>query len=961
MNLKNYTLKQKEYIEELDSTGYYFVHNKTKAKVFYLENKDEIKTFSIGFRTPPKDSTGVAHIVEHTVLSGSRKYRTKEPFMDLVNSSLQTFLNAMTFPDKTIYPIATRNSKDFYNLMDVYLDAVFYPRIYEEEKIFYQEGWHYEMEDLDSPIKYNGVVYNEMRGAYSDPDDQVSEIISEALHPGSTYSHDSGGNPHHIPDLTYEDFLNFHKKYYHPSNSYIFLNGAMDIEEVLKYIDQEYLGNFDYLEVNSKINEGQRENKIEVLDKTYSIGAGEKEENKSYYVYGLTLGPSTSPMDRFMRSILQDIIIESDSSILKDKFLESGLCEDYFSQVSTSISQDFFIVGKNGDGKSLDKFVKIIEDGLRQAVEEKIDQDLVAATLNSFEFSTKDLGIHKGVLLNISCLRSWLYDASPIEALKYKDTLAYIKDNIDKGIVEEYIKEKILNNPRKIQLTVRPNPGEFLEKDIIQEEKLRAYKESLSQEEKENLVKKTQDLFEYQTKLDSKEDKATIPKLDLKDISKGVSHLDTEVIKDGDRDLVFTRAFTNGIYNMTMSFDLKNIKAEELFYVSVVFDLLGSLDTENYSYKDLNNQVDIHTGGISFSPAIYQNPKTLAYKVQGNLRGRAMEDKIDKYLDLVEEIIFRTKFEKPKRIKDLLLAEKADIEASIEQGGHTLIASEVASMLDDSADVTNMLGGRKYLFHLKKVLKDLDQDPKSVLEKLDQTYKKIFNQNLTLSLAGKDEYLEKTKTWLEKIENKLSPFDQVFAYERGDLKSIALKSSSNVCYVSDGFKLQDFGIDASGVQRVLAKIISGDYLHTQIRAKGGAYGAGISINPNGNVTTYSYRDPNLDKTFDTYDKIGDYLRDLDLDQRDLADFIIATMNQFDPPTTPSQYPTIALARYFTEFGEDDLAKMKDQALTTTLSDIKAYKEVFDQAKDKKVYGVLGSKELIEKSKRDFEEIKTMND
>ncbi len=961
MNLKNYTLKEKAYIEELDSTGYYFIHNKTKAKVFYLENTDEIKTFSIGFRTPPKDSTGVAHIVEHTVLSGSRKYRTKEPFMDLVNSSLQTFLNAMTFPDKTIYPIASRNVKDFYNLMDVYLDAVFYPRIYEEEKIFYQEGWHYEMEDLDSPIKYNGVVYNEMRGAYSDPDDQVSEIISEALHPGSTYSHDSGGNPHHIPDLTYEDFLNFHKKYYHPSNSYIFLNGAMDIEEVLAYIDEEYLGNFDYLEVNSKINQGQSENKIEILDKTYSIGAGEKEENKAYYVYGLTLGPSTSPMDRFMRSILEDIIIESDSSILKDKFLESGLCEDYFSQVSTSISQDFFIVGKNGDGKSLDKFVKIIEDGLKQAVEEKIDQDLLAATLNSFEFSTKDLGIHKGVLLNISCLRSWLYDASPIEALKYKDTLAHIKENLDKGIVEEYIEEKILNNPRKIQMTVRPKPGEFLEKDKGQEEKLRAYKESLSQEEKENLVKETQDLFEYQTKLDSKEDKATIPKLDLKDISPGVSHLDTEVIKDGDKDLVFTRAFTNGIYNMTMSFDLKNIKAADLPYVSVVFDLLGSLDTENYSYKDLNNQVDIHTGGISFSPAIYQNPKTLAYKVQGNLRGRTMEDKIDKYLDLVEEIIFRTKFDNPKRIKDLLLAEKADIEASIEQGGHILIASEIASMLDDSADVTNILGGRKYLFELKKVLKDLDQDPQAVLEKLNETYKRIFNENLTISLAGKDEYLEKTKTWLEKIQGDLSSFDQVFAYERGDLKSIALKSSSNVCYVSDGFKLQDFGIEADGVQRVLAKIISGDYLHTQIRAKGGAYGAGISINPNGNVTTYSYRDPNLDKTFDTYDKIGDYLEDLDLDQRDLADFIIATMNQFDPPTTPSQYPTIALARYFTGFGEEDLAKMKDQALKTTISDIKAYKEVFDQAKNKKVYGVMGSKELIEKSTRTFDQIKTMND
>ncbi|MDO5028062.1 MAG: insulinase family protein [Bacillota bacterium] len=961
MNVKNYTVKEKEYIEELETTAYYLVHNKTQAKVLYLENQDQIKTFSIGFRTPPKDSTGVAHIVEHTVLSGSRKYKTKEPFMDLVNSSMQTFLNAITFPDKTIYPIASRNDKDFHNLMDVYLDAVFYPSIYEEKKIFDQEGWHLEMEDLDGPLVYNGVVYNEMRGAYSDPDGQVIELLPAGLYPQSTYAHDSGGNPHHIPDLTYENFLDFHRTYYHPSNSYIFLNGKMDIEEVLAYIDQEYLANFDYLEVDSKVDPGRTLETKESLDMTYSIGADEDPANKAYYVYGVKLGQSTSPLDRFMKSILEDIIIDSDSSILKDKFLQSGLCQDYYAQATTSINQDLFILGKNGDGNKLEDFVKIIEEGLKEAVKKGIDKDLLAATLNSYEFSKKDLGIHKGVLLNISVLRSWLYDGSPIEALKYKESLAYIKDNLDQGIVEKYIEDRILNNGHKIQMTIRANPGEFAEKDQAQKEKLASYKESLSQEEKEDLVKATQDLFAYQTKEDSKEAKATIPRLELADISPGVSKLDSQIKDLGDQTLIFTKAFTSSVYHMTMSFDLKNLVKEDLAYAAVVLDLLGSLDTENYSYKDLNNQIDINTGGINFSPASYQNPKTLAYKIQGNLKGRAMEDKIDSYLDLVEEIIFRTKFDNTKRIKDLLLAEKSDMEASIEQGGHSLVVSEVASMMDDSADLRNILGGRKFLFALRKILKDLDQDPDQVRANLERVYKKIFNKKITLSIAGEESYADKSQAWLEKIQDQLTDFEEIFAYQREDIKSLALKSSSNVCYVSDGFNLKDYGIEAMGSQRVLAKIISGDYLHTQIRAKGGAYGAGLSISPNGNVTSYSYRDPNLDKTFETYDKIGDYLENLDLEERELVDFIIATMNQFDPPTTASQYANMALARYFTDFGHEELSVMKDQAIKTKVADIKAYKDLFNKVLGKKFYAVMGSKDLIEGSQRNFQEEKLMNE
>ncbi len=341
-NIKNYELIKKEFVEELNSTAYHLRHLKTKGEVLYLENDDEIKTFGIGFRTPPVDSTGVAHIVEHCVLSGSRKYRTKEPFMDMVNSSMQTFLNAMTYPDKTIYPIATRNKKDFFNLMDVYLDAVFYPRIKDVKEIFLQEGWHLELESPEDELKYNGVVYNEMRGAYSDADGQVQEVLAHNLHPNSTYDHDSGGDPHEIINLSYEDFIDFHKRYYHPSNSYIFLNGKMDLEKVLGYIDREYLGEFDYQDPNSDIimNEPFKESKK--LEAFYSVGKDDEIENKSYFAYGVDLGTSTSPMDNFMRAILTDILIDSDSSILSDPLLESKLGEDYYSLTSSSLPLDLY-------------------------------------------------------------------------------------------------------------------------------------------------------------------------------------------------------------------------------------------------------------------------------------------------------------------------------------------------------------------------------------------------------------------------------------------------------------------------------------------------------------------------------------------------------------------------------------------------------------------------------------------
>ena len=951
---KNYELLGKEFVEELNSTAYHLKHKKTKAEVLYIENGDEIKTFGIGFRTPPVDSTGVAHIVEHCVLSGSRKYKTKEPFMDMVNSSMQTFLNAMTYPDKTIYPIATRNEKDFYNLMDVYLDAVFYPRITEVKEIFEQEGWHLELENPEGELKYNGVVYNEMRGAYSDADGQVHELLAHHLHPGSTYDHDSGGDPHEIINLTYENFIGFHKRYYHPSNSYIFLNGKMDVEKVLEYIDEEYLSDFEYQDPDSNIIMNEAFTGMKRLEDFYSVGKDDDIENKSYFAYGVDLGLSTSADDNFMRAILTDILIDSDSSILSDPLLESKLGEDYYSMTSSSLPLDLHIIAKGTDGEKLDEFINLIDTKLQEAVENGIDRDLIDATLNSYEFNLKELGMHRGVILGITALRGWLYGNSPLDSLKFKETLERIKSKIDDGFIENYIKEKILNNPQKIHLVVNPKPGMFQEKDEKVKEELAKYKESLSEDEINKLIENTNNLFEYQLQKDSKEDRDTIPKLQLEDISPGVRKLNvSEYEKDGIKSF-FTDEFTNEIYYTAFAFDLKNLTAEEIPYAGLIRDLLTSVDTENYGFKDLNNQIDIHTGGINFSTSTFEDNNSPEYAAVMTINGRATPDKIEKFLELLEEILLNSKFEDVNRIKDVLIMTKADLESNIEQSGHSLISSEVNSMMNDAIDLSNIMGGRKYLFFIRDIIEQLEENPDEVLKNIQDIHKKIFNKKFLLSVAGERKWYEETINWAVEFKERLANFENSLIFNREDISSIALTSSSNVVYVSDGFNYLDYDEKFNGKMRVLGRIISGDYLHTQIRAKGGAYGAGIALNNKGNVVTYSYRDPNLDDTFTVYDEIYKYLEDLELTQEELTNYIISTMNQFDPPITPSQYAFLAITRYLTKMNVEDLEKLKREAIETKPEDIKNYARMFKDSLDKKFYGVLGSKELIEKSEREYE-------
>lgn len=954
MEIKNYTLLGEEFIESLNSRVYSLEHDETKARVLYIENDDEIMTFGIGFKTPPKDSTGVAHILEHCVLSGSRKYRTKEPFMSLINSSMQTFLNAMTFPDKTIYPVATRNEKDFFNLMDVYLDAVFYPRIAEVPEIFKQEGWRYELEDNNSDLKINGVVYNEMRGAYSDSDSQVFEQFSK-LHPESTYDLDSGGYPFDIPDLTYENFLDFHKKYYNPSNSYIFLNGKMDIKKVLEYIDSEYLSNFSYKKPESLIELGESFEEPRCISLDYSVGKDDPTDNKAYYVYGVELGLGENLEDRIMAKVLSDIILESDSSILKDELLESGLAEDYFTYVSENYFQDLFIVAKGASGDDLEKFVFLIEKKLRDAYSQGIDKKLIESVINQYEFKAKEFGIHKGVILGISALASWLYGTDPIDSLKLIETLDSLKEKIDDGYLEKYIHERILNNTQKIYILSSPKQGLFSEKDRELKEKLEEYKKSLDEYEIDKLISDTRKLTEYQLKEDTKEDKDTIPKLTKDDISKGVLHLNTKV-EENEFPSIYTDEFTNGIIYFNLAFNIKNLTKEELKLVPMVTSLIGSLDTENYSYKDLNTEIDIHTGGIGIRPGITQIKDKDEFYLNTVVSGRALSEKTEKLLELTEEIILRTKFENKKRIKDLLTIDRSNFESYIEQSGNSFAMNEVSAMIDKSSYTSNILGGLSYYNNLKNLLDNFDD---STISDLKSVYEKLFTNKITLSVAGDKEEYQKINNWANKLYRDLPEFSENLEINIENFNSIAYKNASNVDYVSQGFDFKNLGYTDSGKMRVMTRILSGEYLHTQIRAKGGAYGAGITIQNRKNITTFSYRDPNLDKTIEVYQNIPEFLENLNISEKEVTDFIIASMNQFDPPITPMMYSAIALSRYMSGFGEKELEKMKEEAINTTLSDIKSFSEIFRKAEDIKT-AVIGSEEIIENSEFEFEREEFLN-
>lgn len=971
MNIGNktngFTLLRKEVVDELNGTFHLFTHDVTKAKLIYIASDDEDKVFGVGFRTPPEDSTGVAHIIEHSVLNGSKKYRTKEPFMDLIKGSLQTFLNAMTYPDKTLYPIASRNDADFHNLMDVYLDAVFNPSIYEKREVFLQEGWHYHILDEKDPIAYKGVVYNEMRGATSSAEDQVEYAIQETLYPDSPYGKNSGGDPYAITDLTYDAFMDFHKRYYHPSNAYLYLYGDMDLEEALHHIQDGYLAHYDYLDIDSTLPSQKRYTETQHINYAYSVATGDPTENKDFLVYSVLLDENQSMKDMIAKEVLSEILVDSQASPLKIALLKAGIGEDVYSITYGIKEAPFSIVAKNTSSKRKEEFVDIIETALKEMVENGVDAQLLEAQLNKVEYTLRETGGHatKGLVYFINSFDTWLYDKDPLLALRYNDALVDLRKEAKDGYFERYIAHHFLDNPHKVILTATPSEGLNAERDKEVEASLKAYKERLSTEELESLIYSNHQLLAMQNREDTPEEKATIPRLSLDDIEPKFKPAPREVLSLNEATLLYHDLFTSNINYLELAFDIEHLSEEEMSLASLLSELIGSMNTENFTYEALSTETFLHTGGIYLGPtAINDGVDPSKFHRKLMVSGKAIgEEKSKKMLDLMLEQFQKTDFTDRERFLEVVKQMKSRLEMGIYDSGHAITMNRVASYFSASSKCNELINGLDFFFFIQDLEKHFDEKYDTVLAQIQSLYKKVFSRtklviNLTAERDDFEALLPAITSFTEAFPaTSYEPVELTFEPER---KNEGIKSSANVQYVAKGYDFRKLGYNYSGAMTVTGQILSTNYLHSEIRAKGGAYGAGVRFARAGSLTTFSYRDPNLLQTIAVYDGMAEYLENLAMDQSELEASIIGIIGRLDPPVTNRSKGSLDLNMYLANRSYEQISETIDQARATTLDDLRQYASLLKESMDENYLCVLGNADTIEEHRDVFNTMVSLN-
>lgn len=797
-DLAEYEILDEHRVEDVQSDGFILRHKKSGARIAILSNNDDNKVFYIGFRTPPEDETGVPHIIEHTTLCGSKKFPVKDPFIELAKGSLNTFLNAMTYPDKTVYPVASCNDQDFKNLMDVYLDAVFNPNITKYEEIFKQEGWHYELTGKDDELKINGVVYNEMKGAYSSPDEVLSSQIYRSLFPDNTYSKDSGGNPEYIPKLTYEAYLDFYHKYYHPSNSYIYLYGDMDVVERLEWLDKEYLSLYDYKKVNSEINKQPAFDEIKNVEAQYSITMDDSQENKTYLSYNRVVGDSLDEMLYQAFDVLDYALVSSPGAPVKQALIDAGIGDDVYGSYDAGILQPVFsFVAKNANASQADEFESIIESTLKEVVKTGINKEALLAGINSseFKFREADFGqFPKGLLFGLNCLDSWLFDdMKPFIHLECLGTFAKLRKAVDTDYFEKLIQEYLLDNTHGSSVTVKPKRGLGNEREEALAKELSDYKASLSDEEIKKLIEDTEHLKKYQEEPSSDEDLRKLPMLTRADMKKNAmpfSNIEDELL---DVKVVRHDIESNGIDYISFLFDAGDFAQSELGYLGFFTNALGLVSTEKYSYTDLANATNIYTGGISTGTASHPDIKdrnNFVFKFEVKLK--VLEKNLDKALELMEQMLLTSDFTDTKRLGELVAQIKARLQANLSSSGHLVAAMRSMSSFSRYALYQDELKGVAFYRSICRIEKELSESPKSVSDKLAAIAKKLFARNrMLISFTGNNEAYGNAKPSLEKV---IAGFNKMSAV--GNQAEVHFNTAKEAF------------IDASQIQYVAKQVIS---------------------------------------------------------------------------------------------------------------------------------------------------------
>lgn len=966
-DLKTYEIQEQRDVKELNSVGVVLKHKKTGARIFLLSNDDNNKVFCIGFRTPPKDSTGLPHILEHSVLCGSEKFPVKDPFVELVKGSLNTFLNAMTYPDKTVYPVASCNEKDFQNLMDVYMDAVLNPNIYREEKIFRQEGWHYELEKEEGPLTINGVVYNEMKGVYSSPESILDRYIQKILYPDNCYTEESGGDPEVIPQLTYEQFLDFHRTYYHPSNSYIYLYGDMDMEEKLRWLDQEYLSHYEKKEIQSAIPLQKPFEKPVEEEIFYSITAEESEENATYLSVNTVVGTDLDPNLYMAFQILEYALINVPGAPLKQALLDAGIGQDILGGYENGILQPYFsIVAKGVEKDQKGEFLAVLKGTLRKLADSGLDKKSLLSGINYFEFRSReaDYGTApKGLMYGLQSMDSWLYDGDPMMHLQYGPVFEYLKQGVENGYFENLIREYLLDNPSEAVIVVSPKKNLTAEKEAALAAQLEAYRKSLSTEERKRLIEETRALKAYQDEPSPKEELEKIPLLKRSDIGREAEKLvweETEV--DGIK-VIRHEMFTSGIGYLKLLFGTDTVPVEDLPYVGLLKSVLGYVDTEHYSYGELSSEIYLNSGGINFSVTSYPNlerPEDFTGVFVADVK--VLYEKLDFGFGILKEILTGSVLDDEKRLGEILGETRSRAKMKIENAGHSAAVSRATSYFSPTAAYNELTGGISYYHFLEKTAREFDSRKQEIIGKLKEVCGKLFTRdNLLVSYTAGEPGFDQLDGQVRAFADSLPHAGQErypFTWIRGN-KNEGFKTSSQVNYVARCGNFRDKGFAYTGALKILKVILSYDYLWLNIRVKGGAYGCMSGFGRSGEGFLVSYRDPNVRETNEIYEGVVEYLEHFQVDERDMTKFVIGTISALDTPLTPSIKGSLGLSAYLSGVTQEMIQEEREQVLEAGVEDIQALAKIVQAMLEEDAICVIGNEEKIESAKELFGETKNL--
>lgn len=974
-----YELVKGEFVSEVNSFALTLRHKLSQARVLVFSNEDENKVFNIGFRTPPKDATGVPHIIEHTVLCGSRNFPAKDPFVELVKGSLNTYLNATTYPDKTMYPVASCNDKDFQNLMHVYMDAVFYPNIYRYQEIFKQEGWHYELESKEDEITYNGVVYNEMKGAYSSEESVLERFVMNSLFPDNTYGQESGGDPKCIPDLTYEDYLDFHRKYYHPSNSYIYLYGDMDVEERLRFMDENYLKHFPAITVDSQIPLQQPFAKMKDLTKSYAVAKDADCSEKTYYAYAAAMDVTLDPQVCRAFELLSYVLVEMPGAPLKQALLDAGIGSDIDVDFCDILRQSYFaITTKNAKAGQKQEFYQIIRSTLEKLVKEGIDRKTLEAAINGTEFREREAdygSIPKGLLYSIRTFKTWLYDDDqPYTSLCYENYYTFLRQQLKTNYYENLIQKYLLDNPHAVLVEMAPEPGLSIKAEEETKEKLRRYKESLSQEELEQLIADTKALKKYQEEPTPKEVLEKIPMLKREDIGKKVQpYYNDEKQIDGIKTM-HHNVPTNDIIYLRMFFDIGQWE-EYLPQISFLTTLLGYMNTKKHTYAEFDTETNFYTGGIAADVDIYcQNHSSDDYCLKFEVRTKVLRSQLKAALDLMAEMMFDTLFTDEKHLREVVAEGRSRLKVRLLSSGHQAAASRAVSCFSKSAWLNDHYIGIGYYEYLAKLDEHFEEEKDRLIAGCKALLDKIFcRSSMILSITGEDDDYAALEKELPAFLDRLSAFEKECEQEVSDkalaeLTKYVPKTEPNQEAFSTPAEIQYVAVGGSfakvpnnfGALRVARHLLNYDYLWNEVRVKGGAYGVACQFNREGEGFFTSYRDPNLSATIDVYQKAADYLENYDAGEREITKTIIGTISGMDTPLTPNMKGRRSMTGYFSGVTVEELQKERDQVLNCSLEDIRSLAPVMRAVADCDNLCVIGNEQHIAQEKELFASVKPLS-